>query len=84
MNHTASNETINICGVLLHARPDRLDDVKASIQEFTGLEIHEITEDGRFIITLDLPDRYQMGDTISDLNKVEGVLSAAMIYQHTE
>ena len=84
MTEAAANEAINICGVLVHARPDRITDVKTSLLAFAGLEIHETTGDGRLVITIDLPERYQMIDTINQLNNVEGVLSAAMVYQHSE
>lgn len=84
MTETASNEPINICGVLVYARPDMLSGVKTSLLNFDGLEVHDITDDGRLVITIDLPDRYQMIDTINELNNVEGVLSAAMVYQHNE
>ena len=84
MSEAATNEPINICGVLVHARPDKLDTVSLSLQAFEGLEVHDVTRDGRLIITIDHPDRSQMIDTINQLNNVEGVLSAAMVYQHTE
>lgn len=84
MTEAASNEPINICGVLVHAQPDKLGKVKTSLLNFDGLEVHDITNDGRLVITIDLADRYQMIDTINELNNVEGVLSAAMVYQHNE
>ena len=84
MSEATNSEAINICGVLVHARPDKLDSVETSLKAFDGLEVHEITDDGRLIITLDHSDRHQMMDTINQLNSVEGVLSAAMVYQHSE
>ncbi|MDH5181140.1 MAG: chaperone NapD [Gammaproteobacteria bacterium] len=84
MNDAVDQAAINICGVLVHAARDRLAEVQTRLGSFAGLEIHEVTAEGRMIITLDLPDRMQMADTINDLNKIEGVLSAAMVYQHSE
>ncbi|MDH5407880.1 MAG: chaperone NapD [Gammaproteobacteria bacterium] len=78
------SEAINICGVLIHAMPDKVTEVKQTLLEYEGLEIHTVTEDGRMVITLDYPDRGQMMDTINQLNSVAGVLSAAMVYQHNE
>lgn len=84
MSEAANQEPINICGVLVHAQPSKLTKVKAGLLEFTGLEIHDMSDDGRLVITIDLPDRYQMIDTINQLNNVDGVISAAMVYQHSE
>ena len=84
MTEAAKDEAINICGVLVHARPDKMTDVKKGLLEFAGLEIHETVDDGRLVITIDLPDRSQMIETINQLNSVTGVISAAMVYQHTE
>ncbi|MDH5444308.1 MAG: chaperone NapD [Gammaproteobacteria bacterium] len=84
MSEAANNESINICGVLVHARPDIISNVKTDLQAFEGLEVHDVTNDGRLVITIDLPDRSQMIETINQLNSVTGVISAAMVYQHTE
>lgn len=84
MSEAATNEVINICGVLVHAIPDKVSQVQAKLLQYEGVEVHTITDDGRLVITIDHPDRYQMVETINQLNAVEGVLSAAMVYQHHE
>ncbi len=84
MNEVETNEVINICGVLIHAIPDQVSQVQTKLLQYEGVEIHNVTENGRLIVTIDHPDRYLMADTINHLNNVEGVLSAAMIYQHNE
>jgi len=84
MSETAANEVINICGVLVHAIPEKVAQVEKTLLQYEGVEIHSITDDGRLVITIDHPDRHHMMDTINQLNTVEGVLSAAMVYQHNE
>ena len=84
MSEMDTNEVINICGVLIHAVPGQVSHVKTRLLQYEGVEVHTVTEDGRLIITIDHPDRHQMADTINQLNSVEGVLSAAMVYQHNE
>jgi len=84
MSETASNEVINICGVLVHARPDRISQVRQQLEQFAGVEVHNAADDGRLVVTVDHPDRHHMIDTINEFNNVEGVLSTAMVYQHTE
>jgi len=84
MSEAATHEAINICGVLVHALPDQIEQVQQNLLQYDGLEIHNVGEDGRIIVTIDHPQRRQMIDTINQLSSVEGVLSAAMVYQHTE
>ena len=84
MSEPAITEPINICGVLVHAHPDKLSQVQASLLQYEGVEVHNVSNNGRLVITIDLPDRFNMIDTINQLNNVEGVLSAAMVYQHNE
>lgn len=84
MSEAATNEAINICGLLIHAIPDQISQVQERLLQYEGVEIHTVTDNGRLVITIDHPDRYQVVDTINQLNNVEGVLSAAMVYQHTE
>lgn len=84
MSEAATNEAINICGLLVHAIPDQISQVQERLLQYEGVEIHTVTGNGRLVITIDHPDRYQVVDTINQLNNVEGVLSAAMVYQHTE
>lgn len=84
MKKPQADEAINICGVLVHAIPNRILDVQARLLEYEGIEIHKVTTDGRLVITIDHPNRGQMIETINQLNTVEGVLSAAMVYQHNE
>lgn len=84
MSEAATNEVINICGVLVHAMPGHAAQVQQRLLQHEGVEVHEVTADGRLIVTIEHPDRNRMVDTINQLNGVEGVLSAAMVYQHCE
>lgn len=84
MSEDENNEVINICGVLIHAIPGQVSQVKTKLLQYEGVEVHTVTDDGRLIITIDHPDRHYMADTVNQLNHVEGVLSAAMVYQHNE
>ena len=83
-NELSQSESINICGILVHAHPDNTEQVKHQLTQLDGVEIHEVTADGRLIVTIDQPDRYAMTDTINLINGAKGVLSAAMVYQHHE
>jgi nitrate reductase NapD len=83
-NKSEIPETISICGVMAQALPEQMDDVKSRLLEIPGLEVHAISEDGKMVITVESNSYKETGRHISTLQKVKGVLSASMIYQHTE
>lgn len=73
---------MNISGVLVNAKPDKIGIVKEQFAEITGVEIHAVTEDGRLVITIECDDDKTMADIVIKLNNCEGVLSAVMTYQY--
>ncbi|MCK5727302.1 MAG: chaperone NapD [Thiotrichaceae bacterium] len=77
-------ETISICGVMAQVLPERMAEVEPEMLAIPGLEIHKISDDGKVVITVESGSYRDTGDRISALQKLKGVLSASMIYQHTE
>ncbi len=74
---------MDIVGVLVRAKPPHITAVKAAFETIAGLEIHAETSEGQMVITLDESNGHP-ADTIGDINGIEGVLSAAMVYQYSE
>ena len=74
----------NICGVLVHARANAIDKVKSSLEEIAGVEVHTATDNGRLVVTVESEDRRFVADTISGMQHLDGVLSAAMVYQFSD
>ena len=74
----------NICGVLVHAQLDQVDQVKAQLEEISGVEIHSATDKGKLVVTVESDSRRFVADTITGFTNMKGVLSASMIYQHSE
>jgi len=82
--NASKNTTDNICGVLVAARPKSCAHVKAQLESCPGVEVHEILDDGRIIITVEDTDGTFAPDTIAGINAIEGVLSASLVYHHFE
>ena len=74
---------MNIAGVVIHARPEKLAGVEAQLLELPGVEIHATAEDGRMVVTVE-DEESRMGDTVMAFHNVDGVLSASLIYHHFE
>jgi len=73
---------VNISGVLVHARPNTLEAVKTAIHELGDIEIHAVTDEGRFVVTMEIAENCA-GDKLIALQNIQGVLSAAMVYSET-
>ena len=74
----------NICGVLVHVRPERLAQVMAEMAAMPGTEIHQSAPDGRIVVTVeDVPGKWA-GNTLTDINNIQGVLSAALVFHHRD
>ncbi len=75
---------MNICGVLVHAHPDRLAAVRAGLAEMPGVDVHAETPEGRLVVTVEEHDGLGASERLADLHKLRGVLSAALVYHHHE
>jgi len=73
-----------IASAVVHAMPGRREAVHGQLKALPGVEIHAETGDGRFLVTVEDAGGARASDTIVALHRIEGVLSAAMIYQHSE
>jgi len=73
----------NICGLLVHARPSRLDDVRAALSALPGAEIERTSDDGRMVVIVEDIDGVWAGDTMTQISNIDGVLSSALVYHQS-
>jgi len=82
MNTEATDEKFNIVGLVVNCSPDSQDSVVEKLNQTPGVEVHA-AEAGRLVTTLD--DDYcelPLVDTITELNKISGVLATSIAYHH--
>lgn len=75
---------MNISGVVVHARPEILDNVRRDLNSVPGVEVHAAGEDGRMVVTIEGESNGALADTHRQLTHIDGVLSAALVYHHFE
>ena len=75
---------MNINGLLIHANPARISEVEKTLSALPGVEVHETTQDGRFVVTVEDIDGTDPGDTVLEIHRMDGVLSAALVFHHKE
>jgi len=71
---------MNVCGVLVHAHPDRLDSVESALARIPGVEAHGRAPRGRLIVTVEDTAALTAADALAQLNKVPGIIAAALVY----
>jgi len=71
---------MNVCGVLIHAHPDRIDAVEAGLGTIPGVEAHGRAAGARLIVTIEDCAEMTAADALSELNKLPGVIAAALVY----
>ncbi|HYD30020.1 MAG TPA: chaperone NapD [Azospirillaceae bacterium] len=74
----------NVCGVLVHAQLQRLPAARAGLSALPGVEVHQVADDGRMILTVEDADGVTAAQTLAQLNQIEGVVSAALVFHHCE
>ena len=75
---------MDIASAVVHAAPGRRDEVRAGLERLRGVEIHAETPDGRFVVTAEDTPEGSAADAIMQLHRLDGVLTAAMVYQYCD
>lgn len=71
---------MNICGVLVHAMPSRIEDVRAALMSLEGVEVHQVAQGGRVVVTLEDTPSSMAVDQLASIHRIEGVVAAALVY----
>ena len=75
---------MSISGLVAHTDPNKLGRVKTAITTCPGTDIHAATDDGIFVVTVDLKDDNKAADTVMDFRHIDGVLSTPIVYHNIE
>ena len=78
------SEELHIAGIVVHALPEGVERVTASIAEMPGTEVHASSRDGKLVVTLEAPSAREVAACIEQIQQLEHVMSASLVYQHNE
>ena len=73
-----------IAGVVVYARPGHIRTVEQAVSVQPGVEVHAVSEDGKLVVTIEGESRGEVADMIYKLDRLDGVMNAAMVYEHSE
>ncbi|MDN7143498.1 chaperone NapD [Pseudomonas sp. JQ170] len=74
------DEMLHIASLVVLARPELLEAVKANLRLLEGLELHQQSAVGKLVVVLEARDETQILQCIEQINNLPGVLNAALIY----
>jgi len=75
---------LNISSAILYAKPGQEQALRTHLAQVQGVEIHASTDDGKLILTIESENDRSAVDAYEAIERMEGVLSIAMIFQQTE
>ena len=61
-----------------------MQQVAESIAGLPGAEIHATSRDGKLVVTLEAPSAREIAARIDEIQQLDAVLSASLVYQHNE
>jgi nitrate reductase NapD len=73
----------HVCGMLLHARPEKTPGVAAALHELEGVELHA-NEGGRMVVTIEGGDYEYCAGMMTRLACLDGVSSSSLIYHQID
>ena len=75
------SEELHIASLVVHATPRRLAGVSDTIAALPGAVVHASSANGKLVVTLEAATAEAMTATVSGIQHIDGVLSAALVYQ---
>lgn len=85
MINLLEEEPVHIAGVLVKAFPQNTQAIAQKLNALPGTEVHEITDDGSMVVTVEATDKEKnVVDIITKLSVFEGVLDASLIFHHND
>ena len=75
---------MSISSFVIHSQPNDIKGLSDKLSTMNGIEVHTITDEGRFVVTLDQPDDHRAADTFSELQNLDGILNISLVYNYFE
>ena len=74
-------EELHIASLVVHTTPRRLGSVSGAVAALDGACVHAASERGKLVVTLEAPSAAAISGGVAAIQRIDGVLSAALVYQ---
>lgn len=72
---------LHIASLVVHSTPRRIESVAKAVTALPGALVHASSANGKLVVTLEAPTSEEITATVSGIQRIDGVLSAALVYQ---
>ncbi|MCP3665693.1 MAG: chaperone NapD [Gammaproteobacteria bacterium] len=73
---------MNLCSVIVHAKPQNAAVVQTELENFDGVEVHAGEAEGKLVVTVEGSTDDHLADTMAQFNDIKGVINSVMIYHY--
>ena len=77
-------QEVHISSLVVHATPAHLQRVEEAVVLMPGARVHGRSPNGKLVVTLDAGSADEMLSKVNQIQRTEGVLSAALVYQYAD
>lgn len=81
------NESSNwyVCSLVVQAKPEKLEQVKADILKIPYSEIHGVKEEeGKLVVTIESDVQLALADRIDEVKDIDGVIVVSLISNYID
>ena len=75
---------MTICSLIVQVRPETLSPVSDTLAKMDGVEVHNKDERGKIIVTIEHPDRGYCSNAMTEMTRIDGVMSTSLVFEHQE
>lgn len=73
---------MNICSMVVNARPEEAKAVSGRLEQMDGVEVHGVSDEGKIIVTVERDERSLQSEAMMQMQDVEGVITTALVYEY--
>ena len=78
------SQEFHITSLVIHAASKSVEDIKQRLSALVGAEIHAVTDEGKFVVTLEGETQRSILDNVEAINAFEGVINSSLIYHQVD
>ncbi|MCK9387599.1 MAG: chaperone NapD [Sulfuritalea sp.] len=75
---------MNISSAIIHTRASGMEHLRGQLETIAGVEVHAASAEGRFIVSIESAGDQDTADTFETIQRLDGVMSASLVYSHFE
>ena len=75
---------MNISSILVQTHPQNSTVLQRELAQLSGVDVHAANKDGRIVITIEDTQDNSPADTLMNVQNMQGVLSASLIYNYCD